>query len=815
MNTVWQDIQFAIRSMFQRPGYTVVIALSLGLGIGANTAIFTLINAVFLHPLPVKDIGSLVSIYTSDARNPGFLGLSYPNFRDFRDKNNVLAGVLASAGINVARATDSQPEQIVADLVSGNYFDVLGVKPSLGRTFLPEEDGIPSAHPVVVLSHAFWTREYAANPGVVGTQLNLNGHKFLVIGVAAAGFNGTNALGVPALWAPLAMHAELMPEAALFEWRRFLWLNVVGRLKPGETPQRAQAALQALAKELEREYPDENRGRSVKLYPLAETLIDPNGRDNIVNAGQLLMSVVGLILLIACANVANLLLVRASGRRKEMAIRLSMGASTGRLVRQLLTESLLFGLLGGATGLFLADWGRNALWSFRPPFLKANDLDLGFDTRVLLFTLGVSVLTGLLFGLAPALQAAGANLITDLRERSAHSGRANHFFSLRNLLVVGQVALSLVALVGAGLFLRSMRKAQDTDPGFAARKIATFEMSPGKQGYSEARTQQFYRQAVDRLRNTPGIEAVSLTSWLPLGFDGLLRTVLPEGQETSPGNRLLAIASVVWFHYFETMEIPLLRGRTFDENDRAGSRKVAVINATMALKFWPNQDALGQRFRFFGETEWTQIVGIVKDSKYGTVAEAPRACAYVPALQYHEPIMNVVLRGSGDPSAALATARREVQALDRDLLLTNPFTMTELIDRSLWASRMGAGLLAVFGFLALALSSIGVYGVMAFTVSQRTNELGIRLALGARRGDVFRLVMWQGLLVIGSGVLLGLLGAYALSRYISNLLFGISAHDTAAFALTPLILIAVALLATFLPARRATSIDPALALHIE
>jgi predicted permease len=815
MNGFWKDVRYAFRSMRKSPGFTAAAMVSLALGIGANTAIFTLINAVFLQPLPVKDAASLITMYTSDPRNPGFLPISYPNYQDYRDNNEAFSAMLASSGFGAAFAMGGEPRQIFGEIVSGNYFELLGVKPALGRMFSPEEDGAPGAHPVLVLSNAFWMKEFGGSADALGRSVNLNGHPFTVIGVAPPNFKGTNALNGPALWAPLAMHAQLVPFESLFNSRRFLWMTVVGRLKPGVSVEQALASLQALAAHLQREYPKDNEGRNVKLLSLAQSVINPNGRAGVVGAGGLLMSVVVVILLIACANIANLLLARASSRRKEIAVRLSMGASRGRVIRQLLTESMLLSLAGGALGLLAAAWSRTLLWSLRPPFLKTSDLNLTLDWRVLLFTLALAVLTGFLFGLAPALQAARPDLVTELKERTSQAARAGRF-NIRNALVVSQVALSLVALIGAGLFLRSMRAAQQTDPGFAADKIGSLAVNPGVQGYSPARAQEFYRQALERIAAIPGVASVTMARFIPMGPGGFSRSVFLEGQDPTPGNRgLLVNVNSIGPRYFETMGIRVLRGRMFADSDREGSRPVAIVNETMAQKFWPSQDAIGKRFRFFGDTFSTEVVGIAHDSKYFAVSEDPTASVYSPALQVYSPGMELIYRSVGDPAGSLGAVRQQVQAFDKNLLITNISTMRDLINQSLWAPRMGAALLAVFGFLALGLSALGIYGVMAYSVAQRTSELGIRLALGARPATVFRLILRQGMGLVLAGIALGGFGSLWLARLISNLLFGVPAHDPGTFLATAAILAGVAALASFMPARRATRIDPIAALRAE
>src|SRR5271165_5859561 len=700
-------------------------------------------------------------------------------------------------------------------MVSGNYFSVLGVQAALGRTFLPEEDGAPNAHPVVVLSHSFWTNQFGANRGIIGQVLTLNGYGYTVIGVAPTNFQGTNAFGGPSFWAPIAMYHQLADFADLFGTRRFLALNVVGRLKPGVSEGQANAEVQALAAQLAKEYPNDNLGRAALVMPLTQSIVDPNARAGLTRISTVLMTIVGLVLLIACANIANLLLVRSAARKKEIAIRLSMGASNSRLIGQLMTESVLLALLGGAVGLAIAAWGKTVLWSFRPPFLNEGDLDLKIDTHVLLFTLGISLLTGILFGLAPALKSLSPDLVSELKERSTQ-GAQHARFPLRNILVIAQVAFSLIALIGAGLFLRSMQQAQNADPGFASKHLGVMTVSPGTQGYSEQRAQLYFRQVVERVAAVPGVAAASIASAVPLTFGGILRSVYLEGQDAAPGNRgVLVILNSIAPGYFDTMRISMVSGRGFTEMDNEHSVQVAIINETSAKKFWPGQDPLGKRFHFHGQTDLTQVVGVVKDNKYNNIAEDPQSCFYQPVLQAYFPAMEVVFRGGGNPAPMMGTVRQQVQSLDRNLLITNAFTMADMIDRSLWAQRMGGGLLAVFGFLALLLSAVGMYGVMAYAVTQRTSEIGLRMALGAAQSDVFGLVLRQGMQLVLAGVVLGLAVALGLSSYVSSMLFGVKAADLTTFSITSAILIVVAVLATLIPARRASTIDPLAALRTE
>ncbi|HEX9427434.1 MAG TPA: ADOP family duplicated permease, partial [Candidatus Polarisedimenticolia bacterium] len=568
METLLQDIRYGFRMLFKSPGFTAVAALSLALGIGANTTIFTLINAIFLSPIPVHDAPGLVTLYTTDARvkddegggDSVLMPMSRPNFEDFRDHNSVFAGLVAVSGLPLNMLHGGTPEQIGGEIVSGSYFSLLGVTPTLGRAFLPEEDKTPGAHPVVVLSHAFWTKRFGGDQGIVGSSLTLNGLPFTVIGVAPKGFLGTNLLASPNLWVPMMMHKEVLAGFAAenFDDRRALIFNVFGRLKPGATLGQAQAEFRTIAANLEKEYPQPNQGRSVTLMPLAQTTIFPALRRTFTAAGRLLMTIVGLVLLIACANVANLLLARSTARRKEIAIRLSLGASRARLVRQLLTESMLLALLGGVLGLLIAVWGRDLLLAFRPPQFFPDGLTLDLDGRVLGFTLAISLITGALFGIAPALQASRPDLVIELKERTgsqaAHRGGR---FSLRGVLVVTQVALSLISLVGAGLFLRSMQNTQRIDPGFQAKSLLNVGFDLGAQGFDMVRARAYHDRLLETVRTLPGVRAASLSANLPIG-GGTGRTIFPEGQAPNTGAvGQFATTNSVGPGFFATLGIPI------------------------------------------------------------------------------------------------------------------------------------------------------------------------------------------------------------------------------------------------------------------
>jgi predicted permease len=528
------------------------------------------------------------------------------------------------------------------------------------------------------------------------------------------------------------------------------------------------------------------------------------------------MTVVGLVLLIACANVANLLLARTAARSREIAVRLSLGASRGRLLRQLLTESLLLSVLGGAGGVLLGLWGRDLLWANRPTQLPAAALELALDGRVLAFTIGLSVLTGMLFGLAPALQASRPDLVSSLKDRAGEPVTAHRRFGMRGALVVAQVALSLVSLVGAGLFLRSLGNTQRIDLGFAADRLVTLGFNLGAQGYSEARGREYERQVLDRVRALPGVESATLATNTPLFGGGILRSVFPEDAE--PGSKrsgILVQVDTVAAGYFKTLGIPIVRGRDFNDFDRPGSPQVVVINETMAKRFWPDQDPLGKRFKFHGATEFSEVVGVAKDSKYNFPGEDPQPYLYQPLEQNYADNLSLHVRARSDAPAVLGAARASVQELDRNLPLVSVFTMADVLHNALWAPRIGAALLSLFGLLALVLAAVGMYGVMAYTVSLRTQEIGIRMALGAGQRQVLQMILRQGMTLVVIGVGLGLAAAFALGRLVSNLLFGVSPFDLAAFGGTALLLAAVAVAANYLPARRAMRVDPIRALRYE
>ena len=817
-----QDVRFAIRSAMRNPALTSVIVASLALGIGANTTIFTLINAVFLRPLPVSDPERLVEVFTVMPKSTAFQGVSLANYRDFRDNVRELSGLAASQSIGANLIGGIEPLAIGGQLVTGNYFQVLGVDAALGRTFTPAEDATLGASPVMVISAGLWRRAFSSDPNVVGKAVTLNGFTFTVIGVMPPAFKGLQTLGNVNFWVPLAMHEQLVTgETArtFYTARNSLVFAVVGRLQPDVTLERVRQAMKAMAKRLEEQYPAENEGRSVETFPLTQSTLGVGGRDDLVRSGGLLLAATGLVLLIACANVASLLLARAMERRKEIAIRLSVGAPRWRLIRQLLAESGVLAVLGGATGILVASVGRDLLWSFRPTGMREDFLDLTLEPRVLWFTVALSLLTGILFGLIPAIQGSRLDLVSAIKSQSetpSRGGRWSLGLDLRDVLVTGQVAVSLVALIGAGLFLRSLREAQRLSPGFRTEGLAVMFVNAGAQGYSPQRGMQFYRDAVERVRQVPGVLSVSWGEAIPQ-FSGpaVRRRIFPEGRDLSEELRSLFVPfDGIWPGYFTTVGIPILRGRDFTEFDRDGAELVAIVNETMARMFWPGEDAVGKKFKHRLNPNPYTVVGLARDAKYGGLARAAEPHVYYAALQYYTPAMALAVRTHGDALTALPAMRQVIRQLDATMPVPQGFTMSEVLHGNLWTARLGAMLLAVFGLLAITLTTIGVYGVMANSVTQRTHEIGIRMALGAAHADVLRMVLRHGVTLTFLGVSVGLAAAFGATRLIASLLY-VSPTDGVTFASVSGLLATVAIVASLLPARRATRVDPLVALRLE
>ena len=819
MTALWQDLRYAVRMLWRQPGVTAVAVLSLALGIGANTAIFSIIDSIFFQTVPVRQPSRLVELFTTDRRNPGLLGISRLNAIDYGRQVPALSGVAHDTFVPITLGSSGreQPEIVTGQMVSTNYFSLLGLKPALGRFFLPEENQVPDRDPVAVLGDAIWRTRFGADPRILGRSIRMDGTPFTVVGVMPRAFTGLITGVRIDVWVPTMMHHLVMPlDTLVFDHRRALMFSAFGRLAPGATIAQAQVQANAVARRLQQAYPMPDAGRGVRLVPLNEALLNPNARALFTRIAVVLMAIVGLVLLIACANVANLLLARAAARRREIAVRVSLGAGRRRLGRQLMTESVLLALLGGALGLLVGVWVRDLIWGLRPPGPFAMQLGPAVDGRVLAFTFGVAIVTGLLFGLAPAIQGTRPDLVADLKDRSSQVSDISGRLSLRKTLVVLQVALSFAALIGAGLFVRSLQNAERIAPGFRTHDVAVLNFNLQAAGYRDARGRAFDRQVLDRVAGLPGVRRASLSTVLPMAGGGLGRTILLEGRAAPPGGSgLVVLTSSVTPGYFDVMRIALRRGRLFAPTDVAGAPGVAIVNEAMVRRFFPAGNAVGQRFRFYGQDAPLEIVGIVADNEFGSVGEPPRPCVYVPLDQGDMGQVWLEVWTSGHTQAALGTVRSVVQGLDRDLPLTGLSTMGQQVRSALWGPRMGAALLGAFGLLALVLAAIGLYGVMAYLVTQRTPEIGVRMALGATARDVRRLIVRQGMALALAGIVVGLLAGLALARVESRLLYGVGTVDVPTYLVVPVVLAGVALLATLLPARRATRIDPLAALRHE
>ena len=817
LEELWQDLRYGARMLRKNPGFTLIAVLTLALGIGANSAIFSLVNTILLRPLPVREPQRLVSVFPTILRTGEARALSYPNYVDVRDRNDVFSDLAAFhiAGMSLSR--NGNNEIIYGYLASGNYFEMLGIKAVMGRTFTPEDDRTPGAHPVAVLSYASWQKRFGADRNIVGQTVLLNNQSYTIIGVAPPRFNGTEVIYAPELWAPMMMLGQIEPGSKQLEQRNVASSYCVGRLKPGVSAAQAESALTNLMAQLGREYPDSNEGKGMMLTPPG--LILPTVRTPFIGFAGVLMLTVALVLLIACTNLAGLLMARAAGRCKEIAIRLSLGASRAQLVRQLLTESVLLALAGGGVGVLLAVWLIDMVMAFKPPISIPLLLDLQLDWRVLSFTVVLSLLTGTLFGLLPALQATKPELTPALKDESSLGGYRRS--RLRNTLVVAQVALSLVLLVAAGLVVRSLQHAQVMSPGFNPDHVVTLTMSLSSQGYDETKGKQFQQQVIDRVSHLPGVKSAATTDILPLSLGSLDSYVFIEGAPPTRGAQTpYALNSRVSPGYFQTMEIPLIAGRVFTERDREDAPRIVVINEAFARRFWPGQSALGKRFRYrSADGPLVEVAGVVKDGKYFSLGEDPKSFFYLSTLQNHDEtqtgLTTVVVRTTNNPIAALATIRDEVLKLDPTMPFVEVKTLTEHMSLSLFPLRIGATVVGSFGLLALLLAAIGIYGVMAFAVSQRTREIGIRMALGAQGADVLLLILKQGLTLMVIGLGLGLAGALLLTRLMSSVLYGVSATDVVTFVSVTALLGLVVLLACYLPAHRATKVDPIVALRNE
>jgi macrolide transport system ATP-binding/permease protein len=819
MNTLLQDLRYGARMLWKRPGFTVLVTLTLALGIGANTAIFGVVDRLLVRMLPVRQPERLVNLMGRDEKGGNDTSFSYPIYKDYRDQNDVFESLLAYSETAMNLSEGEQPERVIGALVSGNYFDTLGVTPALGRAFLPEEDRTPGTHPVAVVSYGLWRRRFGADPKLVGRAITLNTYRFTVIGVAPAEFRGVRRGVSPDVYVPMQMTAQAWPTRKPDDLnnRNFSWLNLMGRLKPGVTREQAQTAMSALSSRILQIHPN-----TWPLIALEDGRQGETGRiSDLRTPLKLLVATVALVLLIACVNVANLLLARAQTRSREMAVRLAVGASRRRLVRQVLTESLLLAMLGGVFGVLVAVWLTDSLAAYSPPTGGSGPplLDARLDWRVLTFTTTLSLMTGFLFGLVPAWHASKPNLTMALKEETTGFGSGSGRVRLRGALVSAQIALSLVVLVCAGLCVRSLQKLQRIDAGFDTAKVLVMGLNLSLNGYKEEQGRQFYANLLERVSALPGVESASLARIVPLTGSGMRLSVGIEGYTPRDDKPINFDMNIVGPRYCETMKLPLMAGREFTANDNAAAAPVVIINEEVARTYWPNQNPLGKHLMIGApgqdKPQAVEIIGVVGASRYRSLTESFRPGMLLPAAQNYASDLSLHLRSAGDPALLIESVRRELRALDPQLPATRIRTLEEQRRNSLYSERVTALLLSAFGGLALFLAALGIYGVMSYAVMQRTREIGVRMALGARASDVLRLMLRQGAWLIVAGVALGLAGAFAATRLITSFLYQVSPTDPLTFVLAALLLASVALLASYIPARRATKVDPMVALRSE
>jgi len=800
-----QDLRYGLRMLLKNPGFTIVAIIALALGIGANTAIFSVVNTVLLRPLPYKDPDRLVMVWEENSKQ-GFPRdtPSAANYIDWRDQNHVFEGMAAMVELSFNLTGAGDPERIDGQRVSANLFFLLGINPQLGRAFLPEEDR-PGANHVVIMSHGLWQRQFGADPAIIGKPINLNGESFTVVGVMPRGFQFPTR--ADQLWIPIAFDTTEARE------RGNHYLEVIARLKPGITLERTQAEMTTIAGRLEQQYPKTNTSIGAVVTPLHERVVG-----DIKPALLILLGAVAFVLLIACANVANLLLARAAVRQKEIALRLAVGASRSRLMRQFLTESVLLSVFGGAVGLFLSLAGLDLLNRFIPPNISHAEAAT-IDAKVLSFTVLVSLVTGLIFGIAPATQAANFNLNDTLKESGRDPGSGGN--RIRGLLVISEVAVSFVLLIGAGLLINSFMRLRSVDPGFRPEKLLTMKIVLPEVRYPDRATRSaFYTELIRRVETVPGVKSAAVATSLPLTDTGNSIGISIEGRpDPGPDHVPIVITRIVSSRYFEIMGIPLLKGRVFTEQDRAESTGVVVVSEITARRLWPGEDPIGKRISGWStdpQRKWVQIIGVVKDVRQFELAADPKLQIYLPYEQarFFEP-RALIVQTDVDPMSLATMVRRTVWEIDKDQPVSDISSMEEIVSQSVTRQRFSMLLLGVFAGLALLLAAVGIYGVMSYSVAQRTHEIGIRIALGAQRSDVLKMTVGEGLRLVSTGVVIGLAAALILTRVMSSLLFGVSANDPTTFITISLILVGVAVLASFVPALRATRVDPMFALRYQ
>ena len=822
MDTLLLDIRYAIRILLKNPGFTAIAVLILALGIGANTAIFSMVDAVLFRPLPVSKPDQLVRFFASNEKGEDLSNTSYPVYANYRDQAQAFSGVAAySDWVALHLSVDAQKaERITGALVTGNYFDLLGIQAPIGRLLNMGDDRIEGGHPVAVISDRLWKTHFGADPAAIGKSIRLNHHPFTIVGVAPAYFYGVGLDSTPELWLPISMWKQALPEFAnadALHERQFGWLDLVGRLKPEISIAQAQAQLNTIAKRRAAGQAADEKDPWAKLVPAAKAAVDAYGTEGTSRISWLLLGMVSLVLLASCADVAGLLLVRSERNQREIAIRLAVGGSRSRIIRQLLVQSLVLSLLGAASGLLLAAWISDILASAQ---LSAFPIPLGVATgvlngRVLVFSIGLALVSGAAFGLVPAMRASDMNLVPALKSDGSSKTFFSHRFSLSNLFVAMQLAISAVLLIGAGLLLRTLWNASGIKPGFEVKNGFVASLDLSRQGLNKETGAPFYEEILQRVKTTPGVRSAAFAFCAPLENMMMRSTFRVEGYVPKPGEMVRAELNIVSPGYFQTMGTPLLRGRDLSSQDTDGAENVAVINRAMAERYWPGKDPIGKQVYFRGEGRNLHVVGVVADMKYHNQKETAEPLMYIPQAQMYMPEMTLIVRTAGNPAPVIGSVSVAIAALDNDLPLFRVRTLEEMARRSLGQERVIAGLLCVFGLLALALAAAGVYGVLSYSVERRSREFGIRMALGAQQSALFRMVLQQVSVLVIAGLLIGLSISAIGSRLISSILFGVQPNDPITFLAASLILMLVSLAASHFPARRVTKVDPVIALRYE
>jgi putative ABC transport system permease protein len=815
---LWQDLRYGARMLMKNPGFTLIAVMTLALGIGANTAVFSFINPLLFKPLSGVTEPERLAQISRTYDGHGYSGASYPDYLDYRDRNTVMSGLVVKAGGSFNLNDGREAERVEGELVSGNFFDVLGVKPEQGRLLTPADDSESGDNLVVVVSHGLWRRRFNADPDVIGKTIKLNGYVYTLVGVADEEFEGIRAGAKMDIWIPVTTLRQTDPSwTGVLNDRGHGWLEVFGRLRPGVTIDRANAEFSTIARRLEQVYPDTNAkdGARVGARVDPDLGMDPEVRMKLGQFSFIPFAAVGIVLLIACANVAGLLLARANARRKEIGARLAVGASRPRIVRQLLTESLMLALLGGALGVLVGVWMTRGVISVLPNDFRdlSFKFDFSVDWLVLAFTLAASTLTGALFGLIPAMQASRTDLVSALKDTRSTGGRRT---GLRSAMVVTQVALSFVLLIAAGLLVRTLRNARAIDLGYQVESLLTARIDLPKQNYNEAQGRIFQRRLTERLEALPGVQSVSLADRLPLNDGRGGMAIFPERD----GQSVQTFANRVSHRYLETMKIQLLAGRQFNESDDVKASRVAIISETLQRRAWPNENPLGKRFSIgrptdVGYAPMVEVVGVARDITLRDLFEPAGQMVYFPLLQNYRAGIALHIRSTANPEQLAAAVRREAAALDPNLPVYRIRMLEDHFTAALTPQRLLTQLISGFGLLALALAGAGLYGSLAYSVSQRRQEIGLRIALGAESRDVLRLVVFDGMKLTMLGLIIGLPASYGLTKLMKSYLYGVSLTDPLTFAVISATLLTVTLLACYAPARRAASVDPMVALRCE